>query len=171
MWYCTLQLGIYNFSLQNCLSSFYCTLHLGIYNLFPSTLSVEVVLHITAGNLQLIRFNTVCSGDTAHWSWGSKTYYIKHCLWLWHCTVQLWIYNLFPSTLHLVVILHMTSWDLQLIHSTLSVVVILHITAGDLQLIPFNTVFGDDTDITAGDLQLIPFITLCGSDTAHHSCR
>jgi hypothetical protein len=104
-----------------------------------------VVLHITAGNLQPTPFNTVCGVVTAHWRWGSKTYYLKHCLWLWYCTLHLWIYNLFPSTLPLMVILHITAWDLQLIHSTLSVMVILHVTAGDLQIIPLNTVFGNDT--------------------------
>jgi hypothetical protein len=101
--------------LQHTLWVWYCTLQLGIYNLFPLTLSVVVILHIRARDLQFIPFSTLCGGNTAHYGWGSATYSLQHCLWCWCCTLQLGTYNLFPSTLSVVVIVHITSWDLQLI--------------------------------------------------------
>jgi hypothetical protein len=58
--------GYKTYSHQHCLWFWYCTLQRGINNLFHSTLSVELILHITAGDLQLIPFNTFCGDDTAY---------------------------------------------------------------------------------------------------------
>jgi hypothetical protein len=118
-------LGSTTYSLQHCLWMWFCPLQHGIYKLFPSTLSVEVILHITAGDIQFIPFNTLWGVDTAHCSLGSTPHYFQRCLLWWYFTLKLGIYNSF--------------------HSTLSVEVILHITGGDLELIPFNTVGGGDT--------------------------
>jgi hypothetical protein len=43
--------------------------------------TVALMLHIIAGDLQLIPFNTVCGGDIAHYNWGYTIYSLQHCLW------------------------------------------------------------------------------------------
>jgi hypothetical protein len=103
------------YSIQHFLWCWYYTLNFGIYNLFPSTLSVVMILHIKVEDVQLIPFNTVCDVDTEHYRWRYTTYSIQHSLWNWYCPLEIWIYNLFPSTLSVVVLLPITAWDLKLI--------------------------------------------------------
>jgi hypothetical protein len=154
-----------NDSLQHCQWSLFLTLQHGIYILFPSTLSLVVIVHVTVWDLQLIPYNTVCGNvtahyrlgsknysfrnifavDTAHYSWWYRTFSIQNCLWRWYCTLQLGIYSLFPSTLYVVFILTLQLGIYNIFPSTLSVVLILHITVGDIELIPFNIVCGYDT--------------------------
>jgi hypothetical protein len=140
--------GSTTYSLLHSLWRWYCTLNLGIYNLFRSTPALVVKLHITAGDIQLIPFNTVCGFDSAHYVWGSKSFSLQHSLWWWYCTLHLGICNLFPSTL--------------------SVVVILDITVSDQELIIFNTVYNSDIAYYGWGSTPYSFQHPCGDDTAHY---
>jgi uncharacterized membrane protein YwzB len=143
------RLGTTTNSFQYCLWWCYCTLQLGIYNIFPSTLSVVVIMPITLWDLKLIPIYNFRGINTAHYYCRSKTYSLYNCLWCWKCTLQVEIYNLFVSSLPVMVIMLITFWDLQLIH--------------------FNTLCGCDTAHHGWDLLLIPFNIFCRVDIAHYT--
>jgi hypothetical protein len=138
-------LGSKTYSFLHCLWLYYWALLPEIYNLIPSTMSVVVILRITAGDIQLIPVNIVCGCDTVYYSLWCKTYSIQHCLWWWYWTLCLGIYNIFPSNCLWWWYCTLQPGIYNLCHSKLSVVVILLITALDQQLIHFNTVCGCDT--------------------------